>query len=385
VLIIAALSCAIWVYLLLFRGGFWKANEALPVAKPPTAWPAVTVVIPARNEAATIGNVLTSHHVSNYPGSLDIIVADDNSTDATAEIASSTPGERPSTLIPVAELPRGWSGKLWALESAIADIASRPKRPRYILFTDADIEVSPTLLTKMIAIAERDELALTSIMAKLDNSGFWGRHLVPAFIFFFQKLYPFPLINDPSSPVAGAAGGVVLIRWTALQKIGGISALKGALIDDCTLAEKVKTIAPGTKIGLYLSSEFAEATSLRDNSSFASMETMVTRTAYAQLGYSFPALLGTLAGLLLVYGMPVIGIIAGIATHSTALVVLGITTWVLMTVAYTPTARIYGEGVGFAMKLPFTAMVYGWFTWLSGWRHIRGRGNAWKGRTYGHS
>ena len=384
-LIISALSLAIWVYLLGFRGQFWRADQVLPAAKQPSKWADVTVVIPARDEAETIGTVVGAHQMSKYPGSLDIVVANDSSTDGTAEIAENTEGPRPVEVLDVPPLTVGWSGKIWALHNAIEVISAREQTPCYVLFTDADIQVDETLFTKLVAVAERDGLALTSIMARLDNSGFWGRWLVPAFIFFFQKLYPFPLINDPASSVAGAAGGVVLIRWDALQAIGGMEAIREALIDDCTLAEKVKASAPGTRIGLYLSSAFGQATSLRDNQSYQAMEAMIARTAYAQLGYNPLALIGTLMGLGRVYLAPGAATLIGFAAGQGWLAITGALSWLIMAVAYKPTAKIYGEGIAFAVMLPFAAAVYGWFTWLSGWRHMRGRGNAWKGRNYTHS
>lgn len=384
-LVISTISLVIWTYLLGFRGGFWRADQVLPASKQPSEWGSVTVIIPARDEAETIGDVVGAHQMSNYPGSLEILVADDNSSDGTADRARERSGPRAVELLQVPDLPKGWSGKIWALHSAVEAIGVRENTPDYVLFTDADILVDESLLSKLVSVAERDGLALTSIMARLDNKGFWGRWLVPAFIFFFQKLYPFPLVNDPTSKVAGAAGGVVLIRWDALEAIGGISAIRGALIDDCTLAQKVKARAPGLRIGLYLSSAFGQATSLRDNQSYAAMEAMVARTAYAQLDYNPAALIGTLLGLGLVYMTPVAATISGFTTGQGWLLMTGALSWLMMAVAYKPTAAIYGEGWRFAVTLPASAIVYGWFTWLSGWRHIRGRGNAWKGRSYTHS
>ncbi|MEM1409932.1 MAG: glycosyltransferase, partial [Pseudomonadota bacterium] len=280
--VIAFLSLAIWVILLVGRGGFWRSGPYLPDAPPPAVWPTVKVVIPARDEAATIRQVVEAHGAAPYDGALSLVVGDDSSTDGTADEVRQASAAIPVDVVAIPALPAGWTGKLWALHSAMAAATEGTDPPDYFLLTDADILPAPNLLQQLMALAEERRLDLVSVMARLDNSGLWGGLLIPAFIFFFQKLYPFPLINDPKSSVAGAAGGVVLIRRQALERIGGIAALRGALIDDCTLAQLVKSSAADTAIGLYLSRPTGDAVSLRPNDSYSSMETMVTRSAYAQ-------------------------------------------------------------------------------------------------------
>ncbi|MEM9840281.1 MAG: glycosyltransferase [Pseudomonadota bacterium] len=382
-LFVTILALAAWVYLVFFRHGFWRSDQVLPAAKNPEVWPSVAVVIPARNEAETVRQVVEAHRSSDYPGKLDVLVCNDSSEDETTAEAEAAQGNHASEVLTVPPLSDGWTGKLWALNAGTEALANREAPPDYILFTDADILAGPGLLKKLVAVAERDKLALTSIMAQLDASGFWGGALVPAFIYFFQKLYPFPAINNPQSGVAGAAGGVVLIKREALEAIGGVASLRGALIDDCTLAERVKRNAPGTKIGLYLSSQFAEAVSLRNNESYGAMETMVARSAYAQLNNNPLLLLGTLIGLALVYLVPVAAFLGGPFHNSGPTFWAGFAALALMIVSYGPTLKRYGKSRREAFLLPFAAVVYGWFTWLSGWRAMRGKGNSWKGRSYG--
>ncbi|MEM9811018.1 MAG: glycosyltransferase [Pseudomonadota bacterium] len=376
------LSLGIWIALLVFRGGFWRADELLPAAMEPERWPSVAAIIPARNEAATIRQVTSAHRTAQYPGALQVFVCDDHSTDGTADQAAHTSGPHSLKIVHVPPLEPGWSGKLWALKAGLSEVAEHMPEADYILFTDADIVVDEHLLRRLMAQAERRDLGLTSIMAKLDDRGFWGGLLVPAFIFFFQKLYPFPLINTPTSHVAGAAGGVMLVRQSSLEKIGGLDAMRGALIDDCALAEKIKNTAPREPIGLYLSSHFAGVTSLRDNRSYASLETMVARTAYTQLGYNPLALVGTLVGMLIIYLVPALAVLLYPFHGDGGILVLGVATWLLMIIAYGPTLRRYGRRTREAWMLPLAALFYGWFTWLSGWRHWRGRGGQWKGRNY---
>lgn len=375
-LALTLLSFLIWLVLLFGRGRFWRADRVLPASKEPEDWPAVAVVIPARDEAATIRRVIEGHRRSNYPGELQVFLADDHSSDATADEARAAEGTRALSIISVPDLPEGWSGKLWALDAGVREAEDATPEADYVLFTDADIVCDEGLLKKLVAHAEREKLALTSIMARLDASGFWGGLLVPAFIFFFQKLYPFAEVCDPRSKIAGAAGGVVLLRRSALRAIGGLEAMRGALIDDCTLAAKVK--GTGRKIGLYLSSPFAQAISLRKNDSYEAMEVMVARTAYTQLGYNPLLLFGTLLGMLVVYLAAPLAVLFGDGDAT----MMGLVVWALMAFAYWPTLKRYGRRRIEALALPLAAFFYAWFTWLSAWRHWQGRGGRWKGRSY---
>ncbi|MEM6912688.1 MAG: glycosyltransferase [Pseudomonadota bacterium] len=376
------IALAAWAFLMLLRGGFWRADQRLLAAQDPTAWPRVVAVIPARNEAETIRQVVDAHRRCTYPGELKVFLCDDHSDDGTAQEAARSGGEAPLTIVSVPALPAGWSGKLWAMHTGLAEAEDAANGADFILFTDADIVVDENLLTRLVAKAEKDGLALTSIMARLDDRGFWGGLLIPAFIFFFQKLYPFPLINDVTSTISGAAGGVMLVRREALDKIGGLESMRGALIDDCSLAETIKNTEPRAPIGLYLSSTYGEAISLRDNRPYESLEAMVARSAYTQLQYSPLLLVGTLIGMTLVYLTAPLAVVSFPIHQSIAALALGLVTWGIMSVAYVPTLAVYGRKRREALALPIAALFYGWFTWLSAWRHWRGRGGQWKGRSY---
>lgn len=375
-------ALAAWAFLMLLRGGFWRADQRLLAAQDPAAWPRVVAVIPARNEAGTIRQVVDAHRRCTYPGELKVLLCDDHSDDGTAEEAARSGGKAPLTIVSVPPLPAGWSGKLWAMHTGLAEVEDAANGADFILFTDADIVVDENLLNRLVAKAEKDGLALTSIMARLDDRGFWGGLLIPAFIFFFQKLYPFPLINDVTSTISGAAGGVMLVRREALDKIGGLESMRGALIDDCSLAETIKNTEPRAPIGLYLSSTFGEAISLRDNRRYESLEAMVARSAYTQLQYSPLLLVGTLIGMTLVYLAAPLAVVSFPIHQSIAALALGLVTWGIMSVAYVPTLAVYGRKRREALALPVAALFYGWFTWLSAWRHWRGRGGQWKGRSY---
>ena len=378
----AALSALAWGWLLACRGGFWRADRRLRDAPAPPRWPNVAVMIPARDEAATIARVLGAHGASAYPGALTVILVDDGSTDGTARLAREA-AARAARAIHVLEappLPPGWTGKLHALATAEAALPRLAPDAEWLLLTDADIAHAPDTLGRLVAHAEGRGLALASLMARLDARGVWGRLLVPAFVFFFQKLYPFAWINAPERETAGAAGGCVLVSRAALAGIGGIAAIRGALIDDCTLAARIKHGPPRRAIWLGLADR--EVVSLRDNRSLASLWAMVRRTAYAQLGHSPVRLAGAVAGMALVYLAGPVAVLSWPLHGGTAAAGLGALAWGLSVRAYTPTLRLYGQPGVRALSLPIAALLYTGMTLDSARAHRAGRGGLWKGRSY---
>ncbi len=377
----AAAAFLAWAYLALARGMFWRASERLTAAPAPESWPQVVAIIPARDEAETIGAVVRAHLACRYPGQLSIIVVDDLSTDGTAETARATTQDQSAHALEVLTgepLPEGWSGKLWAVHQGLAQ--ARASKADYFLLADADIMLAPDTLTALVSKAEHEGLSLTSLMARLDARGGWAQLLVPAFIYFFQKLYPFPQVNDPNENLAAAAGGCMLVRADALENAGGIEAIKGALIDDCALAKRIKDLSPSTKIWLGLADD--EAVSLRDNRSLSSLWNMAARTAYAQLAFSPILLIGTLAGMTLVYlAAPIIVLTLPWHGNLTAFLYASFA-WGIMAYTYWPTLKLYHRPPWEAAFLPAAAGLYTMMTVASALRHWRGAGGQWKGRTY---
>lgn len=449
---ITLLSDAIWVGLLTGWGGFWKCDQKLageaegrgpegggksgakgglagfvstdsappahtplppefsasPQSRSPhpqfAPAPVVCAVMPARNEADMVPRSIRSLLQQEYAGSFHIVLVDDHSTDGTGAIAqqiAETMGKAEQlTVIQAAELPPGWTGKLWAMEQGDRYVQTLLPPPDYLLFTDADIEHDRHNLSQLVAKALQDELEMVSLMVLLRCDSFWEKLLIPAFVFFFQKLYPFPLVNNPNSRVAAAAGGCLLIRREALKRIGGLQILRQALIDDCSLAKAVKSTAndrqnsrneppahptaplptahaPGIWLGLTQTTR-----SLRPYHSLGTIWNMVARTAYTQLNYSPLLLLGTLVGMALVYLVAPIAAFTGLLTANGWLSAAGWVGWALMTLAYLPTIRLYGLSLWWAATLPAIALLYTLMTVDSALRHWRGQGGAWKGRVY---
>lgn len=396
--LIACFALAAWVFLLFCRGGFWRADQRLeetPGAHGrPKEWPEIVAVIPARDEAETIGAVVYAHLACDYPGAFSIILVDDGSSDGTADIARRAVDEhadehaaeqpeaetRPVAIVNAPAKPPGWSGKLWAVHNGLAKAREIAPDAAYVLLTDADIIAAPDTLRRLAAKAEAEGLALASLMARLDSRARWGGLLIPAFIYFFQKLYPFARVNDAGDDTAAAAGGFMLARADALGAIGGVESLKSELIDDCALARRIKDLSPTTKIWLGLADD--EAVSRRDNRSLGSVWNMVARTAYAQLGFSPLLLAGTLIGMGLVYLSPPLIALTLVWHGSLFAVLMALTAWGLMAYSYWPTLKLYGREPWEASLLPIAAGLYTAMTLSSAMQRWRGQGGQWKGRTY---
>jgi hopene-associated glycosyltransferase HpnB len=371
---------AIWLYLIAARAGFWLAAERDDRSTPGEilswngAWPAVAAIIPARDEAACIGETVSSLLRQPYAGEFNVIVVDDQSRDGTAQAARDAAQDlgRADRLKVVSgkPLPGGWTGKLWAQQQGVTSVEDLPNPPDYLLFTDADIVYGADALSPLMARALANGFVLTSLMVKLRCKSFAERLLVPAFIFFFQMLYPFAWANDPRRGTAAAAGGCMLVRRDVLCEAGGLAAIRGALIDDCALAKLLKARGP-IWIGLT-----ERVHSIRANPKLADIRRMVSRTAYAQLGYSPLLLAGTIAGLALVYLAPV-----ALAVFADSVAqFLGLFVWLLMALAFRPTLRLYGLSAFWGLALPAIAAIYMAFTLDSAYQHARGRGGMWKGR-----
>lgn len=372
-------SLAIWIGLLCFRGQFWQADRYLHKDVQncrSNNYPAVGVVIPARNEAELLPLTLRSLLNQDYPGSVTIILVDDQSTDGTASVAQAL-GKQIHALTGE-PLPAKWKGKLWALEQGIRHAQTLIPLPDYLLLTDADIEHDPTNLRQLVTKAEQENLDMVSLMVKLRCQSVWEQLLIPAFVFFFQKLYPFGWVNDPQNPTAAAAGGCILIRRETLVQIGGIQVIRQALIDDCALAAAVKSNSTG-RIWLGLTDSTC---SLRPYPSLASIWDMVARTAYSQLNYSPWLLVGTLIGMTLVYIVPPVGVFVGLLTGNWMVAIASLISYLLMTLAYLPTIRLYRCAFWLAFCLPAIASLYTLMTLDSALRHYQGKGGAWKGRVY---
>ncbi|MBH8574126.1 glycosyltransferase [Nostocaceae cyanobacterium CENA369] len=413
------LSLIIWVGLLTLRGQFWRSDQLLEVGETQLkSLPTVCAVIPARNEADLLPITLRSLLLQDYPGIFNVFLVDDRSTDGTAGcaegVAYAVNKPQQFHLISGKSLPPGWSGKLWAVEQGIQQ--AQALTPDYFFLTDADIEHDAGNLRRLVAKAVQEDLDLVSVMVRLKCDGFWEKFLIPAFVFFFQKLYPFRWVNNPNKKTAAAAGGAILIRTAALERIGGIQAIRQDLIDDCALAQAVKQrgreaegqrgrgaegqrsskeilvsnpqfpvpnpptpSASSGRIWLGLSTL---TRSLRPYPSLETIWSMIARTAYTQLNYSPLLLLGTLVGMTLIYLVPPVSVILGVVLGNWAIAFTGLLAWLLMSLAYSPTIRFYKCSPWFALSLSAIAFLYTLMTLDSAIRHWQGRGGSWKGRVY---
>ncbi|HET9079379.1 MAG TPA: glycosyltransferase [Trebonia sp.] len=396
--IVCVASAAAWVYLVAAHGGFWLTSQRLPRSTgrppvPPGAWPPVAAVVPARNEAESLPVTLPALLAQDYPGDFRVFLVDDNSDDGTGAIAAelgekaARAGGAPLTVVKGRPRPAGWAGKVWAMSQGFAagtdGMSTAGAPPEYVLFTDADIAWSPHALRDLVRGAEADDRALVSQMALLRAQTRWERVIVPAFVYFFAKLYPFRKVSDPKSRTAGAAGGCMLIRRAALEDAGGLERVKGALIDDVALATLLKRRGNRTWLGLT-----TDLSSTRPYPDLASLWHMIARSAYVQLRYNPLLLAGTITGLLVLYVAPVAGAIAGLTAvagnegSAAALAgAAGLTGWALMTASYVPMLQFYGLSALRAPALPLIAVLYAAMTADSARRHYCGRAVSWRGRT----
>lgn len=365
-----------WLYLLLAHGGFWRMREhdfADTPYRPLVHWPSVVAVVPARDEADVIGQALTSLFAQDYPGSFHIVLVDDGSTDSTAAAARTAAraygAEAKLTLVLGAERPAGWTGKLWAMEQGIAQAAG-DGMPDYFWFTDADIAHAPETLRTLARRAETGRLVLVSLIARLHCAHAAERLLIPAFVYFFALLFPFNWVNDPARRTAAAAGGCMLVRTNALCSVGGLTAIRGRIIDDCALARMLKPLGP---IWLGLT---ARVVSLRRYRAIAEIRDMVARSAYAQLGFSPALLAATLLGMLVLFAAPILLVLVGPGSAR----LVGLAIWLIMSASFHPILRFYRVSPLWAFMLPAIGSLYASFTAHSALEFWRGKGGMWKGR-----
>jgi hopene-associated glycosyltransferase HpnB len=389
--VLGIIALAIWLHLFFGRGWFWRVRKVDADHEGRESlgeWPSVIAVVPARNEAETIGRVVTGLMEQDYPGTFSIVVVDDHSEDATATIAQRVAAEHNAgvrvRVVNASELPEGWTGKLWALNEGMSHgggtqagmsnrggLSAPPAAAEFYWFTDADVSHAPNTLLRLVGRAERERLDLASLMVLLQAKTLPERALIPAFLYFFLMLYPPRWIADEELGTAGAAGGCILLRREALARIGGFAAIRGDVIDDCALARAVKSSGGRVWMGLT-----RKSVSLRAYGTFGEVRDLIARTAFTQLRYSVPLLAATLLMMFLTYVAPVLLLFAHDATSQA----LGFAAWLLMTLSFLPTVRFYRLSAVWAPMLPLTAVFYTSATWLSAVRYWMGKGGLWKGR-----
>ena len=378
-----------WLLLLVdFRRG-WPRRLVLPGGSFSRAGPDemkdLAVVVPARNEAKTLPGTLPSLLEQSADYAM-LVLVDDRSRDGTGAVARELIGESPaaasSEVIEGAEPPPDWSGKTFASARAVEHILQSPAGDgiRWFLFTDADIRHPSNSIRALRRIAAEQSKSLVSVMVRLNTESSWERLLVPAFVWFFQLLYPFRSVVKDSSPVAAAAGGCILVSREYLEKIGGLESIGKEVIDDVRLAARVKAAGGGLWLGFSRT-----MVSLRRSTRLGEISEMVTRTAFDQLGYRYWLLLLTLAGLFAFFISPPLLCAAALALDEPLTGLAAALAMSLQTVKYWPAASHYGLPPRYALSLPLASCFYLWMTFLSGWHHLLGRGETWRGRALGPS
>ena len=364
--LVIVLGLLIWIIILLLPSRPYSTRESLEThSAESVSLPEVTVLIPVRNEASTIVKSLSA--LKDHDPKLKIILIDDQSIDNTVELASSTEIEN-LIILSGTQLPSGWSGKLWALEQGLKYIDTD-----YLLLVDADIILKPGLITRILYKAKKYDIKLVSLMAHLRMVSPWERLLMPAFVFFFKLLYPFHLSNLPNSRIAAAAGGCMLLETKILKELGGFKSIRNTLIDDCSLAKKIKQNGYRTWIGLTRS-----AISIRRYDKLLTIQKMISRTAYTQLNYSLSLLLLCTILMIIAFVIPYVAILQ---TQPT-IIIIGLVTLCIQTICYFPILRYYSINHIYALSLPLAAMFYLVFTLSSAYSYYFNKGVVWKERYY---
>lgn len=384
-ILVTSAAALAWIVLLAGWHGFWRAEPRLRPAKEAlTNAPPVAAIMPARDEAETIERAVRSLLAQDYAGALQVIVVDDQSRDDTAALVDALIPEagsgRSLTCLANSERPAGWSGKLWAIKAGLDHLEAQAEAPNILLLTDADIAHHPRNLSSLLKNLVNENRDLVSVMVMLRNQSFWECLLIPPFVFFFRMLYPFSTVNRPESDIAAAAGGCVLLRRDALRDAGGIEAIKGALIDDVALGRLIKS-RPGGEGRIWLG-HAEDTVSLRAYDDLASIWQMVARTADTQLDHSLIRLGATVVGMILLYLMPPLALLAWPLHQSFALGLIGLAGWLLMALAFLPTVKLYRASALWTPTLPVAALLYMAMTIDSARRHRQGRGGVWKGRAF---
>jgi len=369
------LSLLIWGYLLLARGQFWRVRTTLQprgVSEHPAR---IAVIIPARNEADVVGRAVTSLLQQSGTHSVHIFLVDDGSSDSTAQVAKDAATalnlQEMLTVISGRPLPSGWSGKLWAIQQGVE--RAQELQPDFFLLTDADIVHAPESISSLVAIAGAGPCNLASFMVRLHCETLAEKFLIPAFVFFFFKLYPPAWVADPRRVTAGAAGGCILVRPAALEAAGGIEAIHDEVIDDCALAARIKRNGGRLWLGT-----FSKATrSIRPYRGFSDIGSMVARTAFNQLHHSALILILALMGMAATYLLPPA---LALFSHRTAPTVLGVAAWLLMALSFVPILRMYRLSPLWGLALPLIAIFYMGATLYSAYKYWSGHGGEWKGR-----
>lgn len=367
-----------WIYLLVGHGGFWRTDQRLPPAASEFAvWPDVVAIVPARDEADVLPHTLPTLLAQDYAGLFSVVLVDDESADGTSDVAARLDQAGRLKVISGSPTPPGWAGKVWAMAQGVQAAGD----PEYLLFTDADICYAPGVLGDLVASA--GGRALVSQMALLRSDGSAERLLIPAFVYFFAQLYPFRRVNSRRFGTAAAAGGCMLVRREVLAAAGGLDRIADARIDDIALGKLLKRVRNDCWLGFTTEVTSRRAYSLTD------VWDMVARSAYTQLRYSTAALVGTVIGLVWLYLVPPAVAAVGLALfaadsaptwQATALAATGLAAWAIMSVTYLPLLRLSRLSPLRAPTLPLIAALYAAMTITSAWRHLRGRGGAWKGR-----
>jgi hypothetical protein len=204
-------------------------------SSPPERWPRVSLIVPARNEAETLGPAMRSRLTEGYPA-LEVVLVDDRSTDGTGPVVDAIAAEDPRVrAVHLTSLPAGWLGKLHAMREGL-----RLATGEWLLFSDADVHLAPGTLRRAVSYAEAQGLDHLSILPQLRPATWMVDAALASFTRTGLVMGRVWLVSDPRSTVGGSVGAFGLVRRSALVRSPGIEHLRLEVADDLALGQMLK-------------------------------------------------------------------------------------------------------------------------------------------------
>ncbi len=334
-----------------------------------------SILVPARNEERNIERCVGSLLKQEYP-EFEVVVLNDNSTDATGEILQRLAAANPRlTILEGGPLPSGWVGKNWACHQL-----ARAATGTLLLFTDADTDHSPESLRAAVALMQQQRLDLLSGVPRQTMLTFWEKVIVPMTQFLYFVYLPNVFITRLRNPQFAAFNGqFMLFRREAYWKIGGHESVRGALIEDLVIGRRAK--AHGLRTALATA---VETVRCRMYTSLPEILEGFAKNLVPGFGYSLPAVVGFMAATLLLYVVPAVMVVVGLAVGDCSVAMVTLPALQLAIAATMRGIMAIRFGMGWEQLLlhPLSAAMAAVVAANSIRWHFGKRGASWKGRRY---
>jgi len=350
----------------------WNLKRLASRHAPPAEWPALSVIVPARDEGAKIEEAMRSLLALDYPN-LEIIAVDDRSRDETGRVLDRLAGADPRlTVIHVRELPDGWLGKCHALHSA-----AQQARGDMLLFTDGDVVFAPQTLRLAVTYLLRRPVDHLCLNPQLVPGGYWENALVSCFgLLFFAAFKPWLIPTRWPGAYCGI-GAFNLVRRDAYRAVGGHERIRLDVLDDVNLGKLLKQ--SGYRQQMLLGGDLIH---VRWQDSFWGVIRGLEKNSFAAVHYSVAELIGVTLLFLIVFFGPYVGAGIGIAVGHASLVTPFLLTVILLHATYMTIGIQMGAGGAIVPALPVTFLMFILLMWRSAVIILRQGGVRWRDTFY---